>query len=294
MKIGYCQMTYKGDLEKTIENVVKIKPYVDECIVVYDDSLSLEDINKLSDAGALGKYHEYHDNFPEQRNNYLKEARLLGMDWVLVSDPDEHHDEIFLKSLKPLVDYLDPIGVSMCLIWAHDIFTDDDYGVTYETITELTPDYKKNLLFKLMPEVHYKGIGITQNYHEDLVGNFRTVIAPKEFFYRHIKSHREIWEHSARSIWICGGGMNMGNLIPIYPEFTRIVKERLKLDTWYKFRDYLKTGNIDQELKDFIIKNRNQTGADWTSEYRELFKYYFYLLHPEENVDHLKNDIDRS
>ena len=79
LKIGYCQMTYKRDLELTIENVVKAKSYVDYCIVVYDNSLTDEDVKRLEDAGAHAKYYEYHENFPEQRNNYLKEAKKIAV-----------------------------------------------------------------------------------------------------------------------------------------------------------------------------------------------------------------------
>lgn len=292
LTLAYCQMTYKHDLEITIQNVIDAKPYVDICIVVYDDSLEADDIARLIKAGARAKYHKWYDNFPRQRNNYLQEARAFGATWVLVSDPDEHFDKVLLENARALVKQGEQIGASMFLVNAHDIFTDDEQGKPRENPPEHIPDYAKNLFYKLLPEAFYVGVGETQNLHENLMGNFRAMKLPKEFFYRHVKSHVEIWQHSARNIFVGGGGMNMGFQIPQYKEFVAIVKEQLGFTTWYQFREYLKAGNIAPKLAEFIKNNRNNYGHDYDSEYRELFMWYYYTLHPEENHENLKIEVN--
>jgi Domain of unknown function (DUF4214) len=294
-KLAYCQMCHKGDLEDAIINVQKSKDFVDACIVVYDKSLSVDDINRLKEAGARPRFYKWHDNFPEMRNNYLTEARLYGANWVMVSDPDEHFDTKILTDVKQLINQANMVGVSMLMIASHDVYSDDEDGKPYPEVHEHIPDnYWKNLIYRLDPNVGYKGVGETQNLHEDMIGMFVPINLPKEYFYRHLKSHAEIWEHSARNIVISGGGMNAGMTVPAYRELKPILI-RLKLETWYETRDYLKAGKIDEELKNFIINHRNDTGnGSWDSEYRELFKYYFYKLHPEENIENLKVTVGDS
>jgi hypothetical protein len=293
--LAYCQMTYKVDLDKTIQNVIDAKPHVDVCVVVYDDSLSSDDVQKLIDAGACAKYHKWLDNFPRQRNNYLKEAKTWGATWTLVSDPDEHLDIKLLKDARELAKQADKVGISLLMINAHDIMTDDEDGnsLSIDQQHENVPDYHKNLFFKLLPDVMYTGIGETQNLHENLQGSFRVWNLDRQYFYRHIKSHVEIWEHSARNIFVSGGGMNAGMQVQAYHELKPLL-EKYDFKTWYQWRDYLKQGNINQEFRDFIIRNRNNYGHDYDSEYRELFKYYFMHLHPDENTDHLKVDANDS
>jgi len=290
-KVVYCQMTHKGDLEKTIENVKSVKPYVDACIVVYDQSLSSEDIENLVNSGCIATYYKWEENFPKQRNNYIAEALSVGAKWILVSDPDEHFDETFLKALRFICGQSEANFIDLLLINSHDVFTDDENGKPLEKPNELVSDYYKNLLFRATPTIFYVGIGETQNLHEQLIGATRTIKLPKDFFYRHIKSHVEIWEHATRNVFISGGGMNMGSKVPHYATFKNIVN-RLGIKTWQEFRSYLLKGNIDQELKDFIIAHRNDFGHDYDSEYREMFKWYFYILHPEENVNNLVVDVN--
>jgi hypothetical protein len=287
LRLAYCQMTYKGDLEDTIENVKNAKDHVDVCIVVYDNTLDEADVKLLKDAGAHARYYNWHDNFPEMRNNYLQEARLYGVNWCLVSDPDEHFDSFLLKSARMLAKQAEAVGCNMLMVPVHDIFTDDEAGKKLDTPIELIPDYRKNLFFKLTPEVWYVGVGETKNLHETMTGNFRTTNLDKLYFYRHVKSHVEIWEHAVRNIFVAGGGMNAGLTAVPYKELKPII-DRLGFTEWKEFKKYLIKGNIDQQLKNFIINHRNdETGHDYDSEYREFFKWYFLVLHPDENVGNL-------
>jgi hypothetical protein len=291
--IAYCQMTYAHDFDATLDNVKSAMGKVDVCIVVYDDTLSLEQIDALKEAGAIAKYYKWHENFPMQRNNYLQEARAYGANWVMVSDPDEHFDTKLLLNAKILAQQADLMGVNMMMINSHDVFTDDEQCKPLAKPQEMVPDYHKNLFFKLNPDVAYIGIGETQNLHESMTGSFRSINLPREYFYRHIKSHAEICEHSARNIHVAGGGMNKGTEIPHWKEFKAIEKE-LGINTWYELKAYLVKGNIAPKLREFIIKHRNDYGHDYDSEYRELFTYYFVLLHPEENWNDLKIEVNDS
>jgi hypothetical protein len=291
--IAYCQMTYKHDFEITLQNVKSAMGKIDACIVVYDDTLTAEDVEALKDAGAIAKYYKWRENFPMQRNNYLQEARAYGATWVMVSDPDEHFDSKLLLNAKILAQQADLMTINMLMVNSHDVFTDNEKCEPLAEPTEHIPDYHKNLFFKLNPDVMYIGVGETQNLHETMMGNFRTMNLPREYFYRHIKSHAEICEHSARNIHIAGGGMNMGGEIPHWKEFKEI-EQQLGINTWYELKAYLTKGNIAPRLREFIIRHRNDRGHDYDSEYRELFTYYLVLLHPEENWDGLTIDVNDS
>lgn len=286
IRVGYCQMTHKGDLEETIKNVVEAKNYVDACIVVYDDTLSNEDITRLVDAGATARYYRWYDNFPRQRNNYLMESRYLGLNWVIVSDPDEHFDKHFLEDCKKIITQGAGMGANMIQINAHDVFTDSEQGQDLDPPSENVSDYYKNLCFAVGPDVAYVGIGTTQNLHETMTGNFRGFNLSKEYFYRHVRSHKRVWEHAGRNMFIAGGGDNLGDKNPTYNEL-KALTNMLDIHTWEKFKKYMADGNIDPALKGYLISHRGDFGHPWDAEVREMFKWYFFILHPEENVDHL-------
>jgi hypothetical protein len=290
-RVAYCQMTYKRDIEDTIQNVVAARQYVDECIVVHDDSLNSEDRRRLREAGASVWYFKWNDNFPEMRNNYNDVARSLGCGWVIRSDPDEHFDEHFLKNVKTLVIHAMRAGCNMMCVNSHDISPDDDNGKTLEVPSETISDYYKELCYQLTPDVRYDGVGETKNLHESMVGNFRPAKLPKEFFYRHVKSHREIWAHSFRNLYVGGGGDNIGKLNPYYTELHQVCDE-LGLKTWKQLHEYVIAGKISSKLADLIKNHRNDFGHNYDSEARETFKYYYYVLHPEENTEHLTVDVN--
>lgn len=281
--IAYCQMTHKGDVFDAISNVKSVEEYVDHCIVVYDDSITSEDRQQLRDAGASIYYYRWHDHFPEMRNNYLEIARIFAADWVLVTDPDEHFDTQFLLDIRNIVKNADEKGYVVLRMHPHDILSDDDNGVDLAVPTEIISDYWKLVVYKLEPNVHYTGFAVTKNIHENLVTNGPATALSRKYFYRHIKSHKEIWLHAARNVYIGGGGLSMPDKVPYYREFKDIM-QNLGLATWYQFRDYLLAGNADDKLKDFIIRHKDVQGHEYDSEYRELYKIYFNVLHPDEKV----------
>ena len=50
------------------------------------------------------------------------------------------------------------------------------------------------------------------------------------------------------------------------------IASRLGLDTWHKFQAYLLKGNIDQELREWMVRYRHVDGFDGASEHREVYK----------------------
>jgi Domain of unknown function (DUF4214) len=281
LKIAYCQMTYKGDVDKAIQNVKAAKEYVDWCIVVYDDTLSRDQIQALHDAGARARYYKWEDNFPQQRNNYLIESWYVGAHWIMVSDPDEHFDEVLLKKAREVCLDANRRGATLLMVPVHDIYTDDEKGNPLETPIELVPDYKKNLMYALKPDVSYYGVGVKKNLHEGMTGQFVRLDLGPEYFYRHTKSHLEVWEHAARNMFIGGGGDNLGEKNPTYVEL-KAITDRLGYNEWKNFRQYLVDGNVDPKLIHFMINHRSDYEHPWDSESREFFKWYFYILHRDE------------
>lgn len=78
----------------------------------------------------------------------------------------------------------------------------------------------------------------------------------------------------------CGGGDNfIGN--PHWTEL-RSITDSLGINTWKELDAYLKKGNIDPRLKEWIIKRKDIDEEKWHSELREWYLYYFHHLHPEE------------
>ena len=53
---------------------------------------------------------------------------------------------------------------------------------------------------------------------------------------------------------------------------------------------YLVHGSVADELKAWMIKYRQESGWDGSSEQREFYKTYFWLYHPEEEPAELRGE----
>ena len=285
-RIAYAQSCHTDNFSQALDNAVKAKPYVDEVILIYDQTLTITQIKEAKAKGITPSYNRWHDNFVEPRNYYLHLARQKSCGWILVSDPDETHDKHLLESLRLIINSANTgpnQSISVLQIRAHDISTDDDKGNTLPEPHVSIPDYWKGLLIRLTPEVRYEGVGEMKNVHEVLICNGSRVNLPDELFYEHKKTWKlDIWPHGARNFFIGGGGDNVGKQNPHWIEY-RQHTDRLGIKTWQQLNEYFKKGNIDSEFKAWIIKNRDTNCHGWDSELREVGKYYFITLHPEEN-----------
>jgi len=219
-------------------------------------------------------------------------ARELSCGWVACSDPDEHFDDNLIRNLKLLAKNANTgenRKFAILQINSHDVFTDDDNGKPVEKPSEVVSDYWKGLFFKVLPDTRYEGVGETKNLHEHLLSSGERANLDRQFFYKHIKTHVEIWEHAFRNLFVSGGGDNIGNANPDWKSL-RDICNNLNIHEWKELRSYCIKGDIDKSLKDWLIKHRNDWKYGYHSEHREAFKWYFIILHPDENTDNLVVD----
>lgn len=285
-RVAYCQMCFKDNFDMAFDNAIKVKPYVDEIVIVYDQTLSIEQIRKLKENQFKFYYRKWRDNFVENRNYYLHIVRELSCGFTLVSDPDETFDEHFLKSLSLIIKNLNTgqnQKIGIIRIRPHDIWSDDDEGNPKNPPDVTIPtDYWKGLLLRVTPNLQYVGVGEMKNVHEDINTELDQTVLPDEFFYEHKKSHKQdIWSHAARNLYIGGSGDNLGKQNPHWNHL-KAITGRLNLNTWSEFNNYLKGGNIDSELKELIRSWKDADCHKWDSEIRDTYKYYFKNLHEKE------------
>jgi len=137
-------------------------------------------------------------------------------------------------------------------------------------------------MFKYYPGMHYFG-----NPHETLKIDRGPIIQNLPHGYHHIKQDKMTWVRGARNAYIGGGGPNLGDKHPLWRGFRQIVKEDTGITMWNEFDKYLIAGNISPRIREQLIKFKNETGYDGSSEWRELYKTYFRIYHPEEEPKEL-------
>jgi hypothetical protein len=298
--IIYCQATFDQDYQETLKCVERVSPHVDHTIIVEDGSLTAEQKQTLETyPNVKVKTVQFKDNLPEYRNAYLEEAKKIDpYGWVLVSDPDELMSESLCFELRDIVKALEEHGYNMAGINCHEAFECVEWLDDYDMLKESPAGYRKstffkNLLFKLSPNLRYEGIGHrTRNVHETWYAPdvpWRTVNLDTRFYYEHRKSALKIWRNAARNVFMGGGGDNLGNLIHEWRELRQICTE-LGINTWTEYEAYLKKGNIDLTLKNFLIKCLTLPATNWGTEYREMAKYHF-AMHKEETTQEIMEKI---
>lgn len=278
MGITYCQMT-QNSLKDTAKCLDKVLPYVDRAIII--DGGSLDDTliylrNRAKQTPKLEVYLvPWKDHFSNQRNEYL--SRVKDGDIALVSDPDELFSEEALQLLPALVKKLDTTSTTIIGFRCRSISLRGE-----EKVWESLDNYYKGLMFRKTPTTRYEG-----NPHEH-IGGMRHEMYRTESVYEHIKQENVIWPRGLRNMF-CGGGGPNGHHSMIH-EWRRLreIAKKLGLETWHQFNHYLMKGNIDQELKDWMIQHKLDDFGDGASEFREAYKTYFRLYHPEEESAEFK------
>ena len=280
--IVYCQGTYDERVGQTLEAIKRLgKPNVDRVVIITDQSVSDDQEQQLRDAGAEVYKHQWNDNFPEMRNHYLE--KVQDGDWVIVSDPDEWFGEKFATDVRKLCAEADERGIRLLLINSHDQSIVDG-----EITCDNKSSYYKNLVFKYKPGTRYEGVGTCKTVHERLIQTAMGSEAklPDEYFYTHRKEQWEVWERATRNLWASGGGNNVGDRNPSWKKLKEIAAG-LGINDWRGLRDYMRKGDIDSKLREWLHENR-QMGYDWQNEMVDAWRWYFVYLHPEENVDGLQ------
>ncbi len=240
------------------------------------------------------------DNLPMFRNAYLEQAKKIDpYAWILVSDPDELMSESLCTELRSIVKALEAEGYNMAGINCVEAFECVEWLDDLDKLKECPGGYRKstffkNLLFKLSPNLRYEGVGVSKTVHETWYSPdipWRTVNLDTRFWYEHRKSALKIWRNAARNVFMGGGGDNYGDLIPEWRELRQICS-RLGLNTWRKYEEYVKKGNVAPELKNFLIKCLTLPATNWGTEYREMAKWYF-ALHRDEATAEVMEKIKR-
>jgi len=266
--IVFAQVTYDEDEENTKRCVEGIRPYVDRAIIIHDGTLSKEMLDWLTEKKCDVYEHPWQDSTSIQRNEYLK--RLNSGDWCIVSDPDEQYDRLACEQIRRTIASAEEKALTRLSINCHDCWVKED-GTTEENVS----NHYKPLIFKYTTGVRYIGI-----IHEALTGEWIDARLHSKWFYRHIKTHATVWRNAVRNMYCSGGGDNfIGN--PYWLELRQITTS-LGINDWKALYRYLKKGDIDPKLKEWIIKYKDLDKEPWHSEIREWYLWYFKVLHPEE------------
>ena len=285
MTIIYTQGSYGERFQETKQCVERVQPHVDHLIIVYDD-YSDEQVKWLLERGVKAFHHPWEDNFPLMRNQLLDHARDIDAHaWILTSDPDELFSESLVSNIRQVLAEAERNGFNQLGVNSHDIDVKLDGSRDVRV-----SNFFKMLIFKLdAGQVFYQGVGLERTVHETLCGDWRSTALPTEFYYEHVKfeSKQEVWERGMRNFWIAGGGNNVGAVLPNGKPNTpwitlHAITDHLGLKRWRDLREYMRKGNIDAELKHWLIEHRNWNDVpEMASEIREGFKWYQFM-HPEE------------
>jgi len=273
-KVTYCMAIYEERMAQVKQCIERVRPFVDRCIIVIDDTVTDENKKWLTQWGCEIHYRKWDNHFSKQRNAYLEPMK--EGDWCLVSDPDELFSESLMFDLKTILFEAEKAGINSLCINAHDITTQLDGEVT-TTVS----NWFKQLLFKYEEGVRYVGI-----VHETLlpgIQGWRPVNLMEQYYYEHFKSIVEIKERGARNVFCGGGGNNVKERNPVYIELHEIA-DRQGIKDWPTLRNFLRNPlnkHLWREFKEVAIKHRNDSGWDYENESRDLF-LWLKAIHPEE------------
>lgn len=318
VKIAYCQATYSKDFEETKICIERVSPWVDSTIISYDDSLNDDQIKWLEDNKKkykiIGVRFDWKDDMPAMRNSYLQKAKELGVDWVVVSDPDELFSEQLAQNLRKYVDDYGSKGYNVLGIHAVDQFDNVEWLDNLDLLKEVPGGYRETdywkpmLCIRLYGDLVYKGVGAEGRVHETLVRGdgksgkgyeTKMINLPKEDYYIHKKSALKIWRNAARNLFIGGGGNNVGSLnimwtqlrdicnlgdIKGWNDFENFVE--MGIETWLdmKRKGGMSVGVIDgfrSKMRRWLYDALLCGGTAFATETRETAKWY-YANHPND------------
>jgi len=288
-KIHAALMT-QNELSDLIPNVESVLPYVDTVTIVDGGSTDLTIYYMRNWAQREPKIrffiHPWQDDFPAQRNNYVKRVAEVAQpgDWIATFDPDEYYD---LETLQKLHKAADRAGEKGCNMIGFQCRSVSLKGA--ERVHENLDDYHKHLFLAWDPNFHYTGF----KCHEGK-GGVPHRIMNTNLIYEHRKQENIIWLRGFRNMFHGGGGPNLGATNPIWVRLRKYCVEKLGINDWHSFYKYILRGNVDSEISQIFIDHvyegtkkagpnaRSKDAWDGASEMREMYRTYFRLLHPEE------------
>lgn len=296
-KIHAAAMT-QNELKYLVYNVERMLPYVDTVTLVdggsSDDTIVYFRNWEKRESKIRFFIHPWEDNFPKQRNNYVKRVAEIAKpgDWVLTFDADEVFEINTLENLHAVADHADALGKNMIGFRCRSV-SERGGQRCWENLDE----YWKELFIKWDPNFHYTGY----KCHEGK-GGIPHNIMRVNLIYEHVKEENVIWKRGCRNSFVAGGGDNVGESNPIWVKVLKFLQEELGIVSWAEFDKYLTQGNIHPALRKMIIDFRlegtpegttenNWKSEPWngSSEWKEWYKYYFRMLHPEEEPEELRS-----
>ncbi|UYL64971.1 MAG: hypothetical protein QIT33_gp09 [Methanophagales virus PBV300] len=282
-KIAYCQCTFARDVQRTLECVSLMSEHVDYVFIIADESVSpsqLELIGSNFDNVITKRVH-FADDIPAFRNNYLELCEQYGIDWVLVSDPDEVFCHEFAKDLREIISDLEREGYNMAGINCREQFEAVEWLDELDLLKECPAGYRKsafykNLLFKMRKGLRYIGVGVGR-VHETFNINegWRVKLLPDKYYYVHRKSALDIWRNAARNMVIAGGGDNVGDVNPYWRKL-RTLMQKYGVKSWMELERCIKEGEVPSEMVDFFIECLDAPRTNWGIETRQLAKFFLY------------------
>ena len=162
-KIAYIQTIYVNDFDNALRNVYAFKDFGPDikCIVVYDDTITQPMVRSFQDTiNVTLKYSKWLDDLPRQRNVALNEARKLGAEWVISSDPDEHYNEDFIRDIRSIIQAVIDVDIPLIQVNQHTLYDGE----------EVATEYFKDLVYKFGHGVAYQGYGNMPVWHEGIFG----------------------------------------------------------------------------------------------------------------------------
>jgi len=309
VKVAFCQATFKRDWERTKQHIRDWLPYVDYVIIVVDETVSSREVEEVkrqfNSPKLIIKHVKFPESLPEFRNYYVKECIRLGVDWFVVSDPDEFHNDAVRRDIYKICMEAEKKGFTQLGVNCHEQFEPIEW-LPLDKLDELKEypggyresNYYKMLIQKLCCEkFSYVGVGRTKTVHESWgcpIHPQRGVYLPKDkYWYTHIKSAYDIFRNAARNLFLGGGGDNVGDLNEMWVELKEICKE-LNLNTWREFEEYItSTDKLDESLIDWVKRGLTWKATDFGIETRETCKWIIFhhreLLEDPEIEEGIRN-----
>lgn len=330
LRIHAVCMTQNEQLD-LVENITRVLPYVSTVTIIdggstdgtipYVRNWARQMAEKTRQDGwpALPEHrlrlfiHPWKDNFPEQRNNYLRRVAEIAQpgDWILAFDPDELIEEDSLEALGPVAAWAAERGYGRVGFRCNSVSL---RGPEVANVSK--DDYYKRLLIRWSPDLYYThhNDGPVHEHLEGVLGpdldpgyaGIGPVDCPfEELVYVHRKQENITHWRGMRNAFCGGGGPNLGHANPFWVELRTWCAANLDIPFepgtragWASFLSYLIAGNVDPWLKNWMIAHRHDTWKeyDWTidgdgsSEFREFYKTFFRMLHPEEEPEELRGE----
>ncbi len=244
------------------------------------------------------------DDFPGQRNCYLRKVDQLQNEWqedvlLCTFDDDELYSTELWTNIREIGESALEADINNLAIRCHSVTLDREGREIRRTVD----DYWKALIIVWEPGIEYVAVTYDGSpardsfVHEWLIipsgTRYRRLDNP--LHYEHQKTVGEVWFRAARNVWAGGGGKNLGHLNPLWRPFQDLVRKHAPwVQTSKDFEDYLKAGDVAPEVKEAILGFRHlgtphdsrkdlwPTWEDGTSEWREISLAYFAMHHPSE------------